>query len=74
MQTPLEEIAVIGNGGRCRHVRPRRARHSDGNAAPQVRAHADFVTASNAADGFAGAVERFVLAPEAPAVREGGRR
>jgi len=75
MQTPLEEIAVIGDGANDVAMFARAGLAiAMGNAAPEVRARADFVTASNSADGFAGAVERFVLAPEAPAVREGGRR
>lgn len=34
------------------------------NAAPEVRAEADFVTASNEEDGVALGVERFVLGNE----------
>jgi hydroxymethylpyrimidine pyrophosphatase-like HAD family hydrolase len=32
-----------------------------GNASPQVQAQADLVTASNSDEGFASAMERFVL-------------
>jgi hydroxymethylpyrimidine pyrophosphatase-like HAD family hydrolase len=37
-----------------------------GNASPEVQSAATFVTASNQEDGFAQAMERFVLQPEAP--------
>lgn len=33
-----------------------------GNATPEVQSHADYVTASNEEDGFAQAIDRFVLA------------
>ena len=75
MKTPLEEVAVIGDGANDVAMFARAGLAiAMGNAAPEVRARADFVTGSNSADGFAGAVERFVLAREAPAAREGGRR
>ena len=32
-----------------------------GNASPQVQRKADFVTDSNSDDGFANAIERFIL-------------
>jgi hydroxymethylpyrimidine pyrophosphatase-like HAD family hydrolase len=35
-----------------------------GNAQPAVKAAAHFVTASNSEDGFAAAVERFILGGE----------
>jgi len=39
-----------------------------GNATPEVQAHASVVTASNEDDGFARAVERFILSREGSAV------
>ncbi len=77
LAVPLAEIAVIGDG------------HNDvamfeggglsiamGNASPEVRQAADFVTGSNRDDGFAQAVDRIILGGERPngpaaAVREG---
>jgi hydroxymethylpyrimidine pyrophosphatase-like HAD family hydrolase len=35
-----------------------------GNAEPDVKREADLVTGSNEADGFADAVERYLLRPE----------
>ena len=40
-----------------------------GNAGPRVKAVADAVTASNAEDGVAAAIERFVLAPRGLALQ-----
>jgi Cof subfamily protein (haloacid dehalogenase superfamily) len=56
------EIAVIGDGGNdvamfeCGGLSI-----AMGNAGPQVRQAADFVTDSNRDDGFANAIERFIL-------------
>lgn len=59
---PLEEVAVIGDGGndiamfaRCPFS------IAMGNASDEVKAKARFVTASNEEDGFARAVERYLL-------------
>ena len=62
---PLAEIAVIGDG-RNDVAMFRRSGLSIamGNASPEVKAAADFVTASNRDDGFAHAVERFILGGE----------
>ena len=60
---PTEEIAVIGDGGNdvamfeCAGLAI-----AMGNASAEVRAAADLVTGSNREDGFAGAVDRFILA------------
>jgi hypothetical protein len=61
--TPLSEVAVIGDGSNDVAMFAR----SDfsiamGNASPEVQRKARFVTASNEEDGFAEAVERYILA------------
>jgi Cof subfamily protein (haloacid dehalogenase superfamily) len=59
---PLAEIAVIGDGGNDVAMFERSGLSiAMGNASPQVRAAADFVTGSNSDDGFADAIERFIL-------------
>lgn len=62
---PPAEIAVIGDGGNDVSM----FEHAGlsiamGNAQPAVKAAADLVTASNEEDGFAQAVERFMLGGE----------
>jgi Cof subfamily protein (haloacid dehalogenase superfamily) len=64
---PLAEIAVIGDGGNDVAMFERSGLSiAMGNAAPQVQAAADFVTDSNSEDGFAHAIERFILARDRP--------
>jgi Cof subfamily protein (haloacid dehalogenase superfamily) len=59
---PLAEIAVIGDGGNDVAMFERGGLSiAMGNAAPQVQRAADFVTDPNSQDGFAKAVERYVL-------------
>ncbi len=59
---PAAEIAVIGDGANDVAMFERSGLAiAMGNAAPQVQARADFVTASNRDNGFAKAVERFIL-------------
>jgi Cof subfamily protein (haloacid dehalogenase superfamily) len=62
---PPAEIAVIGDGGNdvamFEHAGLSIAM---GNAQPAVKAQAHLVTASNAEDGFAMAIERFILGGE----------
>jgi len=59
---PLEEIAVIGNGGNDIAMFERSGLSiAMRNAGPEVRRAADFVTGSNREDGFATAIERFIL-------------
>jgi Cof subfamily protein (haloacid dehalogenase superfamily) len=59
---PLAEIAVIGDGGNDVAMFERSGLSiAMGNAKPEVRQAADFVTNSNAEDGFANAIERFIL-------------
>ena len=74
---PLTEIAVIGDGRNDVAMFKRSGLSiAMGNASPEVRQAADFVTGSNCDDGFAHAVDRIILgserlnAPAAPA-REG---
>jgi Cof subfamily protein (haloacid dehalogenase superfamily) len=59
---PVAHVTVIGDG----HNDVSMFEHAGvaiamGNAAPEVQAHAEHVTASNAQDGFAEAMRRFVL-------------
>ncbi len=56
------EIAVIGDGGNDVAMFERGGLSiAMGNAAPQVQRAADFVTRPNSQDGFAEAIERYVL-------------
>jgi len=58
----LAEIAVIGDGGNDVAMFERSGLSiAMGNASPAVQRAADFVTDSNCDDGFANAVERFIL-------------
>ena len=59
---PQSEIAVIGDGGNDIAMFERGGLSiAMGNAGPRVRGAADFVTDSNGQDGFAKAIERYVL-------------
>ncbi len=59
---PPAEIAVIGDGGNDIAMFEQAGFCiAMGNAQPAVKAAADFVTESNGEDGFANAVERFIL-------------
>jgi Cof subfamily protein (haloacid dehalogenase superfamily) len=59
---PLAEIAVIGDGYNDVAMFERSGLSiAMGNAAAEVRQAADFVTHSNREDGFACAIERFIL-------------
>ncbi|HZR68454.1 MAG TPA: HAD-IIB family hydrolase [Burkholderiales bacterium] len=65
---PPAEIAVIGDGGNDVAMFERAGLAiAMGNASAEVRAAADLVTGSNRDDGFAEAVERFILRREQPA-------
>ena len=60
--TPLAEIATIGDGGNDVAMFERSGLSiAMGNSSPQVQHAADFVTDSNSEDGFANAIERFIL-------------
>jgi len=62
LAVPLAEIAVIGDGGNDVAMFERSGLSiAMGNASSEVRQAADFVTDSNRDDGFANAVERFIL-------------
>lgn len=66
---PTAEIAVIGDGGNDVAMFERAgASIAMGNASEEVRHAADLVTGSNREDGFAEAVERFVLHRGPPAI------
>ena len=59
---PLAEIAVIGDGGNDVAMFERSGLSiAMGNASPEVQQAADFVTDSNREDGFANAIEQFIL-------------
>ncbi len=62
LAVPLAEIAVIGDGGNDVAMFERSGLSiAMGNASPQVRQAADFVAETNGEEGFADAIERFVL-------------
>jgi Cof subfamily protein (haloacid dehalogenase superfamily) len=62
MDIPLAEIAVIGDGANDMAMFERSGLSiAMGNANPQVQRAANVVTDSNSDDGFANAIERFVL-------------
>ena len=62
LAVPLEEIAVIGDGGNDVAMFERSGLSiAMGNAKAEVRKAADFVTDSNREDGFANAIEHFIL-------------
>jgi Cof subfamily protein (haloacid dehalogenase superfamily) len=62
LAVPLAEIAVIGDGGNDVAMFERSGLSiAMGNASPEVQQAADFVTDSNREEGFARAVERFIL-------------
>jgi Cof subfamily protein (haloacid dehalogenase superfamily) len=62
LAVPLAEIAVIGDGGNDVAMFERSGLSiAMGNASAEVRRAADFVTDSNREDGFANAIERFIL-------------
>jgi Cof subfamily protein (haloacid dehalogenase superfamily) len=79
LAVPLAEIAVVGDGGNDVAMFERSGLSiAMGNASPQVQQAADFVTDSNREEGFANAVERFILgggrsSQRAEATRAGGR-
>jgi hypothetical protein len=59
---PLAEVAAIGDGANDVAMFERSGLSiAMGNAKPEVRQAADFVTDSNGDDGFAKAIERFIL-------------
>jgi Cof subfamily protein (haloacid dehalogenase superfamily) len=62
LEIPLAEIATIGDGSNDVAMFERSGLSiAMGNASPQVQRKADLVTDSNRQDGFAKAIERFIL-------------
>jgi Cof subfamily protein (haloacid dehalogenase superfamily) len=62
MGVPLAEIAVIGDGGNdVAMFQECPFSIAMGNASDEVKKHARFVTASNDEDGFAAAVDKYIL-------------
>jgi Cof subfamily protein (haloacid dehalogenase superfamily) len=62
LRIPLSEIAAIGDGANDVAMFERSGLSiAMGNASPQVQHAADFVTQSNSEDGFARAIEQFIL-------------
>jgi hydroxymethylpyrimidine pyrophosphatase-like HAD family hydrolase len=62
LAVPLAEIAVIGDGSNDVAMFERSGLSiAMGNAGPDVRRAADFVTGSNGQEGFASAIERFII-------------
>lgn len=62
MRVPLDEVATVGDGSNDVAMFERSGMSiAMGNASPEVQAAADFVTDSNNDDGFAAAIERFIL-------------
>ena len=74
LDLPLAEIAVIGDGGNDVAMFDRSGLSiAMGNASPEVQRAADFVTDSNREEGFANAVERFILGDRSSALMESTR-
>jgi Cof subfamily protein (haloacid dehalogenase superfamily) len=62
LEVPLAEIAVIGDGRNDIAMFERSGLSiAMGNASPAVQRAADFVTDGNSEDGFANAIDRFIL-------------
>jgi Cof subfamily protein (haloacid dehalogenase superfamily) len=75
LRVPLAEVAAIGDGHNDVAMFERSGLSiAMGNASPKVQRAADFVTTSNSEDGFAHAIERFILdAGRAPAPVEAAK-
>jgi Cof subfamily protein (haloacid dehalogenase superfamily) len=62
LAVPLDEVAVIGDGGNdVAMFKLGGLSIAMGNASPDVQAQADLVTETNDNEGFANAIERFIL-------------
>ena len=69
---PLAEVAVLGDGGNDVAMFERSGLSiAMGNASPEVQQAADFVTDSNGEEGFANAIERFIVGGERSDARVG---
>jgi Cof subfamily protein (haloacid dehalogenase superfamily) len=75
LKVPLAEVVAIGDGHNDVAMFERSGLSiAMGNASPEVRRAADFVTASNSEDGFAQAIERLILgASRSPAQIEAAK-
>jgi Cof subfamily protein (haloacid dehalogenase superfamily) len=74
MQVPLAEVATIGDGHNDIAMFERSGLSiAMGNASPEVQRAADFVTTSNGEDGFARAIERYILSADTPAPVEAAK-
>lgn len=72
LAVPLAEVAVIGDGGNDVAMFERSGLSiAMGNASPEVQQAADCVTDSNREDGFANAIERFILGGDRSHARVG---
>ena len=72
---PLAEIAAIGDGSNDVAMFERSGLSiAMGNASPHVKRKANFVTDSNRDDGFANAIERFILGGDRPQARVTGAK
>jgi Cof subfamily protein (haloacid dehalogenase superfamily) len=70
LAVPLQEIAVIGDGGNDVAMFARSGLSiAMGNASPEVQRAADLVTDSNSDDGFAKAIQRFILGGDRASAR-----
>ena len=79
LRVPLAEVAVIGDGHNDIAMFERSGLSiAMGNASPEVQQAADLITASDSEDGFAHAIERFILeggrAPAPVAITKAGGR
>jgi Cof subfamily protein (haloacid dehalogenase superfamily) len=67
LDVPVAEIAAIGDGGNDVAMFERSGLSiAMGNAGPEVQRAADVVTESNSEEGFAAAIERFILGTNRP--------
>jgi Cof subfamily protein (haloacid dehalogenase superfamily) len=75
LAVPPAEIAVIGDGGNDVAMFERSGLSiAMGNASPQVQQAADFVTDTNREEGFANAIERFILGGDRSNAQVGATR
>ena len=72
LSVPPAEIAVIGDGGNDVAMFQRSGLSiAMGNASPQVQRAADFVTDTNREEGFANAIDRFILGGDRSSAQAG---
>jgi hypothetical protein len=69
LRIPAEQIATIGDmPNDVLMFRKSGVSIAMGNASAEVQSSAHFVTTSNEEEGFANAMDRFILAPRAAAI------